>query len=355
MQKSHEGRVIALHYDSRISGFFEGFRNFDFFLMSPGRTTYLDKFKHALRFMINLRCSLTRYKVFIFVCPPYFHFFCLPILKLYRKTVVTLVVDAYSEIARERFWQAPLRVLVLRKLLFLFYLFSELVSIRMSDQVFCVSRYLVKKFERFNPNVFHTPNGADVSFVSKVKPARTDFDYIYYMGGFLKWRGIDLLAKAFEIVRKNFRVKLLLAGGIPEELKYWPEMINFLISEDVIHLSLSHEEAVSFLKGAKVAVIPNRNTILSRTISSIKGFEYIAAEIPQVCTDSGEHAEWVRKLDVGIVVKDTPEDIARGIMKLLEDKKLYNKLKRNCKKRKWEIDSKRLRAAWYDYLMRVGK
>lgn len=349
-------KIIGIHYDSEISTFFDDFRNLDFFLISPGReVTFKRKVEHALRFMMNLHRFLTKYKVFIFVCPPYFHFFCLPILKLCRKTVVTLVVDAYSEIAKERFWQAPLHVVLLRKLLFPFYLLSELVSIKMSDKVFCVSKYLVKKFGRFNQNVFYTPNGAYVSFVSKVRPAKVDFDYIYYMGGFLKWRGIDLLVKAFETIRKNHDVKLLLAGGNEEELRYYPELKSLKLKDTFYLGNLPHEEAISYLKRAKIAVLPNRNTIFSRTISSIKVFEYIAAEVPQVCTNSGEHADWVRKLGVGIVVKDTPEDIARGIMKLLEDKKLYNKLKRNCKKRKWEIDSKRLRAAWYDYLMRVGK
>jgi glycosyltransferase involved in cell wall biosynthesis len=52
-------------------------------------------------------------------------------------------------------------------------------------------------------------------------------------------------------------------------------------------------------------------------------FEYIAAEVPQVCTDTGEHACWVKRLDAGIVVKDTPEDIAAWIITLLKNKKLY--------------------------------
>jgi glycosyltransferase involved in cell wall biosynthesis len=178
------------------------------------------------------------------------------------------------------------------------------------------------------------------------------------MGGFLKWRGIDLLVKAFETIRKNYDMKLLLAGGNEEELKYYPEL-KFLKLKDVVYLgNLPHEEAISYLKGAKIAVLPNRNTIFSRTISSIKVFEYIAAEIPQVCTDSGEHADWVRKLNVGIVVKDTAQDIARGITKLLENKELYNLLKENCKKRKKEIDYRILRKPWVRYLEKlkmVGK
>ena len=63
--------------------------------------------------------------------------------------------------------------------------------------------------------------------------------------------------------------------------------------------------------------MPNRNTIFSRTISSIKVFEYIAAEVPQICTDSGEHADWVKKLNVGIVVKDNINDLAAGDIKAI--------------------------------------
>jgi glycosyltransferase involved in cell wall biosynthesis len=58
----------------------------------------------------------------------------------------------------------------------------------------------------------------------------------------------------------------------------------------------------------------------------------------------------VRRLGVGIVVRDTAEDIARGISSLLDDKKLYDEMKENCRKRKWDIDNRVLRDPLIRYI-----
>ncbi|MEM2618745.1 MAG: glycosyltransferase [Candidatus Hadarchaeales archaeon] len=353
-------KIVGIDYmpgPTRLcSSFFEFCEEPTLFLPFPkARIGVGDKFLHALRVMVNLPRLLIKYDTFIFISPPFFHFLCIPILRTFKKRVLTISVDAYTEIVMERLWQGPRWRKILRKLFYPLYVISETLSVKLSHAVFCVSVYLFTKYQKINRNVFYTPNGADVMLISKIKPKRIGKDYIFYMGGFLKWRGIDLLIKAFERVRKTHDVKLLLAGGLEEELKYYPELRS-LKWKDVHYLgSLPHEEAISYLKGAKVAVLPSRNTIFSRTISSIKVFEYIAAEIPQVCTESGEHADWVRKLNVGIVVKDTAEDIARGITELLENKKLYNLLKENCRKRKKEIDYRVFRKPWIKYLEKLEK
>lgn len=352
-------KILGVNYSPTPAlpsySFFKFCKGLTLFLPPPKvKITVSNKFLHALKMMINLPRFLVKYDTFIFISPPYFHFLCIPILRIFGKTVVAVPVDAYSEIVKESLWQAPPGRKILRKLFYPFYVISETVSVKLSSAVFCFSNYLFAKYQRINRNVFRTPNGADVELISKIKPKRVEKDYIFYMGGLPKWRGIDLLVNAFETVRKNHDVKLLLAGGNEEELKYYPELKSLKL-EGVLYLgNLPHEEAISYLKGAKIAVLPNRNTLFSRTISSIKVFEYIAAEIPQVCTDSGEHADWVRKLNVGIVVKDTAEDIARGITELLENKELYNSLKENCRKRKEEIDYKVLRKPWIKYLEKIN-
>ena len=331
--------------------FLASIKNATFFV--PKKATLAERLKHALKLYVNLPRFLS-HRIFIFVSPPYFHFGCILILKALRRKVITVAVDAYSEIVKEKFWQAPLWKKIVRRMMYPFYLISETLSIKNSDKVFCVSIYLFKKYQQLNKNVYYTPNGADVTLISKIQPKKLGKNVIFYMGGFLKWRGIDLLIKAFKLVRRKHDVKLVLVGGFKEELRYYPELKHLLKVKDVIYLGpLSHERAISYLKGAKIAVMPNRNTIFSRTISSIKVFEYIAAEVPQVCTDSGEHADWVKKLNVGIVVKDNVNDLATGISKLLDNKKLYDKLKKNCKVQKMKIDYKVLRKAWFDYLKSI--
>jgi len=354
--KKSDKKVIGIDYSPfprplPSLSFLESIKNATLFL--PKKATLAEQLKLILKLYLNLPRFLN-HRVFIFVSPPYFHFGCILILKALRRRVITVAVDAYSEIVKEKFWQAPFWKKIVRKMMYPFYLISETLSIKNSDKVFCVSIYLSKRYRRLNKNVYYTPNGANVMLISKIRPKKLGKNVIFYMGGFPKWRGVDLLIKAFELVSRKHDVKLILVGGSKEELHYYPELKQLLKVKGVIYLGpLSHEKAISYLKGAKIAVMPNRNTIFSRTISSIKVFEYIAAEVPQVCTDSGEHADWVKKLNVGIVVKDNVNDIAAGILKLLDNKKLYDKLKKNCRIRKMKIDYKVLRKAWFDYLKSI--
>jgi len=335
-------RALGIHYYAGSLQYFGILKIQDLFTIPLKRPLVVqDRVMHAFNFLSRLPHFLTKYDTFVFVSPPYFHLLAFPIFKLTKKRAISIVVDAYSDIAKEKLWQAPRSRKILRKLLYPAYALSEYLSIKLSDVVFCVSKYLVNLYKKLNKEIYYIPNGADVAAIEKIEPKMKDRDYIFYMGGFLQWRGIDLLIKAFENVRKKHDVKLVLVGGETKELMdSYPGLLELLGSKDVIQTGiLPQEEAIAYLKGAKIAVMPSRNTIISRSISSIKVFQYIAAEIPQVCTDSGEHADWVRKLDVGIVVEDTVEGLTRGMLELLENEKLYEKFKENCRKRKLEIDS----------------
>jgi glycosyltransferase involved in cell wall biosynthesis len=63
-------------------------------------------------------------------------------------------------------------------------------------------------------------------------------------------------------------------------------------------------------------------------------------------TDTGEHAYWTKKYGTGIIVEDTPESIANGILTLLTNEKLYESLKENCRQHKWDIDCKKTREVY---------
>lgn len=353
--------ILGADYTNFVSAFFSVPGISNVFIMPPKyKPTIGYRVLHTFNFFRKLGKFVKKYSVFVFISPPYFHFPSLFILKILRKRVVTVVVDMYGEMALEKMWQAPLRKKILRRLLFPLYELMESVSIKLSDAVFCSPFPLVDKYKRrkLNENVYRVQNGANVENISRIKPKTYEKDTIFYMGGFLRWRGIDLSLKAFEIVKKKHdEVQLVLVGGCKEEIQHDPELRELLDRiKDVVLIEYSpHEEAISYLKGARIAVMPARNSFMTRSLSSLKVFEYIAAEIPQVCTDTGEHAYWVRKLDAGIVVKDTPEDIARGILTLLENREMYEHKKKNCRKRKLEIDHKALWKPYLSYLSKVQR
>ncbi len=324
------------------------------------RVNIWHKLIHALKFYLFLPLFILTKKYFLIIAPPYFHFLAMPFLRLFGKKIFTIAGDAYSEIAWEPLWQGSLIQRIARKLLWPAYALSEFISIALSHRTFVVSKYLQHKYARWTA-VELAPNGAPVADIERIKPQRaTPEQYIYYMGGLIKWRGIDILIKAFAKLKQKYDkpLKLVIVGGEKWELKHYPELknatnANFVgkpaladarADKDVIFTGrLPHDKAIACLKAAKIAVLPNRESLLSRTISSIKVFEYIAAEIPQVCTDTGDHADWVRKLNAGLVTKPTAEAIAEGMLRLLNDQKMYSQFKKNCATKKHLIDSSALR------------
>lgn len=343
-------KILGMDYATTVSQIFTTLGISNLFLMRGKGATIGRRLLHSLNFMRKLPQLIRDYSVFVFLSPPYFHLPSIFFLKLSGAKVITVIIDLYAEIAFEKFWQAPRHKKMLRWLMYPLNELSERLSVKLSDEVFCVSAYSVNKYRNFK-EAKRIYNGADVASISKIKPKVYEKDTIFYMGGFLKWRGIDLLVRAFETVWKNHDVQLVLMGGSKEELQFYPELHELLKrSKDVKLIDYApHDEAISYLKGAKIAVMPARDTFMTRALSSIKVFEYIAAEVPQVCTDTGEHAEWVKKLGVGVVVKDTAEDIAKGISLLLDDEKLYQKMRENCGRRKWEVDNKVLKKPLIKY------
>ncbi len=306
------------------------------------RSNVLMKLLHGIKFMLMLPYLIAKYNDFLFIVPPYFHMFAMPILGLFGKRTASIVGDAYSEIAFEDLWQSSRPVKLIRKIIYPLYVISEYLGTKFNTHLFVVSTYLMRKYRRWGCNPIHLPNGADVQEISNTKPKHIfPEDYVIYFGGLLKWRGIDLLMKAFEEVKKKYNKPLkLVVIGRKDQLRHYPE-INLLakkLGNDLIMPgSMPHEQTMAALKGAKVAILPNRNTLMSKTISSIKVFEHLAAETPQVCTDSGDHALYVKKFGIGVVVKDNAEDIAAGILKVLQPKE-QSRIRKNCKKYKHLVD-----------------
>ena len=349
--------ILGVDYTNFVSAFFSVPGISNVFIMPPKyKPTIGYRILHAFNFFRKLGQFVKKHSVFVFISPPYFHFPSLLILRILRKRVVTVVVDMYGEIALEKMWQAPLYKKILRRLSFPIYELTERMSIKLNNAVFYSPISLTGKYKGLNKNVYRVRNGANVEKISRIKPKTYEKETIFYMGGFPRWKGIDLLLKAFEIVKKKHDVvQLVLVGGCKEEIQHDPELRELLDrTKDVVLIGYSpHAETISHLKGAKIAVMPARDSFVTRSLSSLKVFEYIAAEVPQVCTDTGEHADWVRKLGAGVVVKDTPEDIAGGILTLLENRGIYEQKKENCRKRKWEIDHKVLWGPYLSYLSKI--
>jgi glycosyltransferase involved in cell wall biosynthesis len=308
---------------------------------NPRLSTTIDFLIYSAFLIGTLPFLLIFYEVFIFVAPPFFDTITVPILKVFRKKIFIISTDDWVAVASS---PSPS---FLKKIKLQLGRLLEVYAVKGATRVFAVSRHLVNLYKPYNENVFYVPNGADTEKIERIRPRRMFKEpTIAYLGGIETWRGIDLLIDAFRLVRQKIKAKLLIMGSglaFEQMKKYAAQDPDIVFTGQV-----DHDVGISYLKGSKIAVIPNRRCLASETISSIKCFEYIACEIPSVVTDSGEHAYWTKKYGTGIIVEDSPHGLARGILKLMKSNQLYRKIKENCQKHKADVDFRNTRKKYVE-------
>src|SRR6187431_534774 len=162
-------------------------------------------------------------------------------------------------------------------------------------------------------------------------------DVILYQGAVNKGRGLDKLALAM----KNVEARLWICGNG----NFMDEMNSIVQANDlsgkvIFFGMLSPEELKKKTAQAYVAVNPFERAGLNQYLSlSNKFFDYIHAGIPQVTMNYPEYKKINDQFKIAELINDLdPETIAKGINKLIIDKRLYIQLKQNCLNAKQELN-----------------
>jgi glycosyltransferase involved in cell wall biosynthesis len=202
---------------------------------------------------------------------------------------------------------------------------------------------LKKIFKIEDEKILVCPNGVDIKEFD-IKEAKEecrrklnlplDKKIIGYVGRLEtlgKEKGIDILIKAFKILReKNDNIILCCVGGPKErieEYQNFSKKIN-LKKEDVIFFDqVTHLKIPLYLKSFDVLVMPYPWTEhYAYYMSPLKLFEYMASKKPIVASDLPSIREVLNENNSILVKPDDPESLAEGIKKVLEDKNLAEKI-----------------------------
>ncbi len=304
----------------------------------PDLPNFIDYLVYAMYAFLNIP-KMLKADVIIIGAPPYFDALIIPILKIFKKKIILFINDSQVETGK-----TYNDYNLIRKIYYFFAWQYEKIAIKMSNFVFPTSKFIYDYAIKLNKNTIHTPNGADIETISKIKAKRMFKETtVCYFGGFEMWRGIDTAIRAVQDLNKNKKnkLKLLLIGGGPD----FEKIKNIAKGDENIIFTgyMNHDEAISYCKGSDILLMPSKKCLASQTVSSIKCFSYIGCGVPTIVTDSGEHAYWTRKFGTGLIVKDDENSIKDGIIRLLDNKKLYEKIKDNCKKHTDEADYKKTR------------
>ncbi|BAP61376.1 glycosyl transferase [Methanococcus maripaludis KA1] len=224
------------------------------------------------------------------------------------------------------------------------------------DKFIAVSNYTKQKLKNkgiCEDNISVIYNGIDLE---KYTNSNTKEDNsICYVGRLVKYKKVDDLIKAVEIIKKDISgIKLNIIGSGPEEKNLKKIVIEKNLENNVKFLGFlkSHSEVMNYLKRAKLFSLP----------SIVEGFgmvtiEAVAAETPYVNSKIPPTVEITQNGVGGLVYE--PENIAQlseCLKTLLEDDDLYLQKQFECKNLSKNYDWKELsNILEHEYLKIISK
>ena len=185
----------------------------------------------------------------------------------------------------------------------------------------------------------------------------TDNYLITYVGALSgPHRGLDTAVKALPDIKSEVpdaKIRMAGRGSLRHELM---DLANDLGVGDSVEFTGWIDETTfpNYMRAADVGIVPHRSNPHTNTTVPHKLFQYMAAELPVLATDTTAVSRIVRETDAGVIVPaESPEEFAEGAIELADDdtRKKLGKNGREAveKKYNWSRDGKRLQDV-YDNL-----
>ena len=194
---------------------------------------------------------------------------------------------------------------------------------------------------RMANRIFILPLGANIDKFKNTETNRNiwslinikqDDTILTYIGAIDRTRKIENMLEAFHIVLnkvKKVNLKLVIIGGANnriEELKR--KTAELSIDENVCFLGhISYDRIPEHMVNSDIGLsyIPKNRVYDCQP--PLKTFEYLAASLPVVATDTSSNLDIIEDGINGIITTDDPADFANGILRLLQDQQLKNSVK----------------------------
>jgi len=232
----------------------------------------------------------------------------------------------------------------------------ELKCSKLYDFIITTEENVYHKFKNHikNNRVDIIYNYTDFSLKNENIPfINREYDAIY-CGGITAIRGIFQIIEAARIAKQKSRnLKFLIIGPVLERnLK--PKIISLInehrLSKNVILKDrVPYNRISTFYNKSKIGLAIFLDNPINHIILPIKMFEYMAFGLPVVCSNFGHLLKYTTRNNTGIPVNpQNPIEIYDAIVKILDNKSLYEKYKNNCLKASkvkydWSLMDKKLK------------
>ncbi len=161
-----------------------------------------------------------------------------------------------------------------------------------------------------------------------------DKTLIGFSGRFVEEKGVDFLLDSIPMVLERIpNAHFVFAGEYKISYENYWEKINKKIAENRKYITLlglvkSSKEIASFYKSLDVFVQPSRSDCFPSSLveAQLYGIPAVVTDIPG--------ARWIVKATkMGVVVSaNNPSELAKGIIKIINNRKLYTRFGTNAKK-----------------------
>ena len=201
------------------------------------------------------------------------------------------------------------------------------------DSIVAVSDSSKKLLNKSVPGIYKKlvtiPNIVDCDEI--IKKAHENYDYgtsnsghitLLSMGRLSPEKGmINCVHACKKLIDSGYKVKWYLIGEGVQRSEIEECISDYNLHND-IYLLGSQKNPYPYLKGADIFVHPSYVESLSLTV-----LEAFALNTPVVAVRSMGPMEYIRDKENGLLVEATPDGLCEGIINLITDKNLYNRLK----------------------------
>lgn len=144
----------------------------------------------------------------------------------------------------------------------------------------------IDKFPNVEGKIFVAHDGADPPVKTPGFSFKKNSTTVAYAGSMQPGKGMELIT---ELIPLCPDIKFLIAGGSEEEIRYWKIKVNRQTNVEFKGF-IPHSHVYQVLSDADILLAPYQDRVdvgedISRWMSPLKIFEYMAAKRPVICSD----------------------------------------------------------------------
>ncbi|PIS08814.1 hypothetical protein COT75_05030 [Candidatus Beckwithbacteria bacterium CG10_big_fil_rev_8_21_14_0_10_34_10] len=222
--------------------------------------------------------------------------------------------------------------------------FFEEKTLLLADKITYVSKLIGKRIEKLGliEKSQLVPNGANVKKIKPINKQRAKKvlklnkkeRYLVSIGNTYT-TSLKILINAFKkILLKESNLSLILVGSakIPNKL------VSPLVGKVIVTGVKPYQKIPLYLGAADILVLPMENNLIEKARFPIRFGDYLCSKRPIVSNAIGEIKYYLEKYQAGYITKSTEKSLASGIIKILNNPRLGNKLADNA----WKLPKSKL-------------